>query len=81
LLAIFPLHRQRREVERCAEILESHHGENANRIWRAQMAVIAQGLREQGANNAEVSLQLREFNEAVQHELRRRWLATIQVVL
>jgi hypothetical protein len=73
LLALFPLQKQRPEIERCADLLDSHHGENANHVWRAEMKRLAQELRDRGADEEEVSHQIREFNRAVQEELYYRY--------
>jgi K+/H+ antiporter YhaU regulatory subunit KhtT len=77
VLAFFPLSKQHAEIQRCADILEAHHGEDANRVWRTEMKALAARLQAQGAGAEEIGQQIGDFNAAVQTEIQRRWLAQI----
>lgn len=77
MLAFFPLSKQHAEIQRCADILESHHGDDANRVWRTEMKRLAAMLQDRGAGAEEIALQIGDFNAAVQLEIQRRWLDQI----
>jgi hypothetical protein len=78
LLTFFPLHKRRQEVVRCATALDSIHGEAANAFWKAEMRSLASLLKTAGADDAEISSQIFEFNAAVQEELQNRSLSAAQ---
>ncbi|TCR87872.1 DUF6074 family protein [Neorhizobium sp. P12A] len=79
MLTFFPLHRRRQEVIRCADALDAIHGEAANAFWKAEMRSLAGLLKAAGADDAEISSQIFEFNAAVQEELQSRSLAALHL--
>lgn len=71
----FPMARRRGIVRRCAAELEALHGEPALRYWRAECRKLAAELLALGCDEAEMRLQVLDFQDEVQAELRRRHLA------
>jgi hypothetical protein len=59
-------------VRRCAAELEALHGEPALRYWRAECRKLADELMALGCEEAEMRLQVLDFQDEVQCELRRR---------
>ncbi|MBD9374579.1 hypothetical protein IB238_18305 [Rhizobium sp. ARZ01] len=71
----FPMARRTGIVRRCAAELEALHGEPAQRYWRSECRKLADELLALGCNEAEIRLQVLDFQDEVQAELRRRHLA------
>lgn len=71
----FPMARRTGIVRRCAAELEALHGEAAQRYWRAECRKLADELLALGCAEAEMRLQVLDFQDEVQAELRRRHLA------
>ncbi len=71
----FPIARRTGVVRRCATELETLHGEPALRYWRAECRRLAEELLALGCDEAEMRLQVLDFQDEVQAELRRRHLA------
>lgn len=68
----FPMARRTGIVRRCAAELEALHGEPALRYWRAECRKLADELAALGCDEAEMRLQVLDFQDEVQCELRRR---------
>jgi hypothetical protein len=66
----FPADRRAADIRRCAEALQTLHGHEANRFWRAEMASFAEGFRARGVNEDEIRHQAAIFMHAVQMELQ-----------
>jgi hypothetical protein len=69
-LVQFPADRRTADIRRCADALQTLHGDEANRFWRSEMALFAQGFRERGADEGEIRHQAALFMHAVQMELQ-----------
>lgn len=65
----FPADRRALAIRTCAQTLKHLHGDAANRFWRSEMADFASMLRDQGADEDEISHQAQLFMHAVQLEL------------
>lgn len=68
----FPMARRTGIVRRCAAELEALHGEPALRYWRAECRKLAEELLALGCDEAEMRLQVLDFQDEVQAELGRR---------
>jgi hypothetical protein len=68
----FPIARRTRVVRRCAAELEALHGEPALVYWRSECRKLAEELLSLGCDEAEMRLQVLDFQDEVQAELRRR---------
>ncbi|RVH37649.1 DUF6074 family protein [Sinorhizobium meliloti] len=68
----FPLINRVGKIRRCAEVLESKNGRDADGYWRHQIRLLAEQLGRSGCDEAEVRQQIYEFQQAVQNELVRR---------
>jgi hypothetical protein len=66
----FPADRRTADVRRCAEALQDLHGEEANRFWRSEMALFAEGFRARGVDEDEIRHQAALFMHAVQMEMQ-----------
>ncbi|SOC37525.1 hypothetical protein SAMN05892877_104204 [Rhizobium subbaraonis] len=71
----FPVARRTGVVRRCAAELETLHGEPALHYWRAECRRLAEELLALGCDEVEMRLQVLDFQDEVQAELRRRHLA------
>ena len=67
-----PMARRTGIVRRCAADREALHGEPAQRYWRAECRKLADELLALGCDEAEMRLQVLDFQDEVQAELRRR---------
>lgn len=66
----FPADRRALAIRRCAEGLLHLHGDAANHFWRSEMVNFAALLRNQGADDEEISHQASLFMRAVLKELQ-----------
>ncbi len=80
-LVQFPADRRVADVKRCAEALQTIHGEEANRFWRSEMAALRSALLANGVAEAEISFQGRLFMQAVQLELQEAYAGQAQGAL
>lgn len=71
-LIVFPITKRVGKIRRCAEVLESKHGKDAESYWRQQVRVVADHLERMGCSRAEITRQVDEFQSAVQAEMVRR---------
>ena len=68
----FPIARRTKVVRRCAAELEALHGEPALAYWRGECRKLADELLSLGCDEAEMRVQVLDFQDEVQAELRRR---------
>lgn len=71
-IIVFPITRRLGKIRRCAEVLESKHGKDAESYWRQQVRVVADHLQRMGCSEAKIRHQVGEFQTAVLAELVRR---------
>ncbi|MDX0112602.1 hypothetical protein GOC07_09980 [Sinorhizobium meliloti] len=71
-ILVFPVTRRVGKIRRCAEVLGSKHGKDAESYWRQQVRVVADHLERMGCSEADIKRQIDEFQRAVQAEMVRR---------
>jgi len=80
-LVQFPADRRVADVKRCAEALQTIHGEEANRFWRSEMVAFRGALMANGVTDAEIAFQARLFMQAVQTQLQEAYAEQAQGAL
>jgi hypothetical protein len=70
-IVAFPLSARSRLIARCAEELDGKHGEEAVVYWRSQCRALADELLALGFSDAEMRVQIMEFQDRVQGAMMR----------
>ncbi|WP_306928331.1 MULTISPECIES: DUF6074 family protein [Agrobacterium] len=65
----FPVKNRVRDIQRCVDMLETLHGDQANRFWRDECRALAQHLTELGYDETAMRHEVMEFQNAVQTQL------------
>ena len=65
----FPAKNRVADIKRCVQMLESLHGEEANRFWRDECRALAARLVNLGYDDTAMRQEVMEFQGAVQTEL------------
>lgn len=68
----FPARHRVGRVRRVAEVLSGKRGRDANAYWRRTVETMAEQMSKAGVPKDEAERQLRDFFDAVQHEMQRR---------
>ncbi|KQV72997.1 DUF6074 family protein [Rhizobium sp. Root1220] len=70
-IVVFPVASRAGDIARCAAALDSCHGEEAVRFWKAECRKLADQLTSLGLSESEVRQQVLTFQAEVQGELVR----------
>lgn len=70
-IVAFPLSARSRLIARCAKELDGKHGEEAVVYWRSQCRALADELLALGFSDAEMRVQIMEFQDHVQGAMIR----------
>ncbi|MEJ8307540.1 DUF6074 family protein [Agrobacterium larrymoorei] len=65
----FPVKNRIRDIQRCVDMLETLHGDQANRFWRDECRALAAHLTALGYDDAAMRHEVTEFQDAVQTQL------------
>lgn len=76
----FPIRNRLGDIKRCAAMLDSLHGVEANDFWRNECRALAAKLTALGYDDAAMRHEVMEFQAAVQDQLMAMSLAEEQAV-
>ncbi|MBN9552480.1 MAG: hypothetical protein J0H31_27405 [Alphaproteobacteria bacterium] len=69
---VFPLARRLEKVRRVADLLGRKHGKDADIYWKNTVRGLFEQLQRAGIAETVIADEIRQFQEAVQFELRQR---------